>query len=205
MSSLAFCLAGGFALARGRRLGRHTRERALVPALALALVALGAGSFAYHARLTYAGQLLDVQGMYLLGVLLVAGGPWREGRLSGRSAATSAVLLLAGLAAAQWIWPDLRRVLFAVVLVPGIVLEARLAPRSVPLWGGVGAFLLGYAVWLADDRGWWCDPGSWWQGHALWHVLTAGSGALVVEHYRVTAGSKQNATGVVAGGVREAR
>jgi hypothetical protein len=47
---------------------------------------------------------------------------------------------------------------------------------------------LGYAAWLADERGWWCEPTAWWQGHALRHILTAVAGVLAVEHLRVTAG-----------------
>ncbi|HOF62775.1 MAG TPA: ceramidase domain-containing protein [Dermatophilaceae bacterium] len=187
LSSLAFVVAGGAAYRRRRALPPGTRERALAPALAATLVALGAGSLAYHGALTFAGQLLDVQGMYLLGLLLVVGALWRAGTLTARQATAALVVALGVLIAAQVGFPDARRWLFAVVLVPGILLERRLAPSSRPLRLAVLALGVAYAVWVADDRGWWCQSTSWLQGHALWHLLTAVSGGLVVEHYLVTA------------------
>lgn len=187
LSSLAFAVAGIAAYLARRRLPPTSRERALAPILAAVLVALSAGSLAYHGALTFAGQLLDVQGMYLLGILLVAGSLWRASKLTAPQAALASAITLAVLIAAQAIAPDSRRWLFAVVLIPGIVLEARLAPPSRPLRLAIASLLVAYAAWLADDRGWLCDPTSWLQGHALWHLLTAVSGGLLVSHYRVTA------------------
>lgn len=132
LSSLGFCVAAATTAARGRRLGRHTPERVLAPVVALTLVALGAGSLAYHAQLTFAGQVLDVQGMYLLGTLLVVGALWRRGALDATRAAAWAAALLLTLLLAQAILPDARRWLFALVLLPGIVLEWRLAPALAP-------------------------------------------------------------------------
>ena len=190
LSSLAFVVAGGAAYRRRRALPAGSRERVLAPALAATLVALGAGSLAYHGALTFAGQLLDVQGMYLLSLLLVGGALWRAGTLTAGHATAALVAALVALIAAQVAFPDARRWLFAVVLVPGILLERRLAPSSRPLRLAVLALGVAYAVWVADDRGWWCEPTSWLQGHALWHLLTAVSGGLVVEHYVVTARSR---------------
>ena len=198
LSSLAFCIAAVVALipirsadpTSGRRRARHTPEDVLAPVVALTLVALGAGSLAYHARLTFAGQLLDVQGMYLLGTILVAGALWRRGTTTPRGATALALVLLAALLVAQAALPDTRRWLFALVLLPGIALEWGLARRSRPLAAAVLALVIAYAAWLADDRGLWCEPTSWLQGHAVWHVLTAGAGALLVPHYRLTAAAR---------------
>jgi len=203
LSSLGFCVAAATTAARGRRLGRHTPERVLAPVVALTLVALGAGSLAYHAQLTFAGQVLDVQGMYLLGTLLVVGALWRRGALDASRAAAWAAALLLALLLTQAIFPDARRWLFALVLLPGIVLEWRLAPRSRPLAIAVLALGIAYAAWLADDRGLWCEPSSWLQGHALWHLLTALAGGLLVAHYGRTASGHQNAPGANAGGETE--
>jgi hypothetical protein len=206
LSSLAFCVAAVTTMVGRRRLGRHTRERVLAPVVALTLLALGVGSLAYHAQLTFAGQLLDVQGMYLLGTLLVVGGLWRRDTLAAGRAAALAAALLAALLVAQALLPDARRWLFAIVLLPGIVLEWRLAPRSRPLGLAVLALVVAYAAWLADDHDLWCAPASWLQGHALWHLLTALAGGLLAAHYGRTAARPrtasrhQNAPGTIAGG-----
>ena len=89
---------------------------------------VGAGSLAYHGGLTFAGQLLDVQGMYLIAVLLLVGS-CRRTALAER-APSIALALLAALAVVQWALPDSRRWLFAVVLLPAIVAEARRAPQG---------------------------------------------------------------------------
>lgn len=192
LSSLAFCVAALVAADRGRRLARHTPERALAPIVALTLLALGAGSLAYHAQLTFAGQVLDVQGMYLLGTLLTTGALWRRGTLTAARATLLAVALVVGLLGAQAAFPDARRWLFALVLLPGIALEWRLAPQSRPLGCAVVALVIAYAVWLADDRGLWCEPTSWLQGHAVWHLLTAVSGGLLVPHYELAVSPGQH-------------
>ncbi len=182
LSNLAFLVAGATAYRSSRAIDRSRPERALAGAAALATIAVGAGSLAYHGGLTFAGQLLDVQGMYLIAVLLLVGS-CRGSPVADR-ALPLAIALLATLAAIQWVLPGTRRWLFAVVLLPGIVLEARRAPGSPPLRAAVALLILGYAGWLADDRGLWCDPGSLLQGHALWHLATAGSAYLMVRHYR---------------------
>jgi len=203
LSSLAFCVAAAVALrpvrpggpgrpdgsrkASGTVRTRHTPEDVLARIAALVLLSLGVASLTYHAQLSFAGQVLDVQGMYLLGALLVTGALWRHGRISASRATLLAAALVAALLAGQLVFPDARRWLFAVVLVPGVALEVKLAGRSRPLTAAVLTLLAGYAVWLADDRGLWCEPASWVQGHAVWHLLTAVSGGLLVPHYRATA------------------
>ena len=203
LSSLAFCVAAAVALrpvrpggpgrpdgsrkASGTVRTRHTPEDVLARIAALVLLSLGVASLTYHAQLSFAGQVLDVQGMYLLGALLVTGALWRHGRISASRATLLAAALVAALLAGQLVFPDARRWLFAVVLVPGVALEVKLAGRSRPLTTAVLTLLVGYAVWLADDRGLWCEPASWVQGHAVWHLPTAVSGGLLVPHYRATA------------------
>lgn len=182
LSNLAFLVAGATAYRSVRALDPGRPERALARAAALATIAVGAGSLAYHGGLTFAGQLLDVQGMYLIAVLLLVGS-CRRTALAER-APSIALALLAALAVVQWALPDSRRWLFAVVLLPAIVAEARRAPGSPPLRAAVALLTLGYAAWLADERGLWCDPASLLQGHAGWHLATAGSAYLMVRHYR---------------------
>lgn len=181
LSSLSFAVAA-VAILRLPTARQSTPTRSLHRALAAACVALAAGSLAYHARLTMAGQWLDVQGMYLVAVLLVAVYASRHRSWTASRVTVFTVVLLASLALAQAFWPDSRRWVFAVVLLPGIVAEWRTASDRRPLRAGVLTLLIGYAAWLADERGWLCEPTSWAQGHALWHLLTAGAAYLMSVH-----------------------
>ncbi len=191
LTSLTYVLLGVWALAGGVRRPPDRPESGLVAAAGLVLVVLGAGSFWYHGTLTFVGQVLDVQGMYLLGVLLVVGALLRRGVLGARSAIWVYLVTALALLVSQVVSPDSRRVLFAVVLLPGIVLEALPATTGVP-WRSratvpfrVGLVLLvvAYGFWLLDSAGVLCDPTSVWQGHGIWHVLTAVAAVLIVVHY----------------------
>jgi hypothetical protein len=192
LTSLAYVLLGVWALAGGVRGSDLDRPTVLLMrAVGVALVLLGLGSALYHGTLTFAGQVLDVQGMYLLGTLLVTGALVRRGSLTPRAASWLLLVANAVLLATQVGWPDSRRVLFGLVLVPGIVLEAlptttgRAWPVSAttPFRVGLGLLAAAYLLWVLDATGVLCDPTSPWQGHGGWHVLTAASAVLVVAHY----------------------
>ncbi|WP_020142027.1 ceramidase domain-containing protein [Terracoccus sp. 273MFTsu3.1] len=184
-SSLAFVVAGVAAAAVLRPAARP--ERVLVPLLAVALVAVGIGSFAFHATLTLWGQFVDVLPMYAVGCVLLAGALVRLRRVTPRVAVLGGVALLAALGVLLWLWPESRRVLFAAVLLPGIVLELVAAPGRDGgarwLRVGLGLLVTAYALWLLDQAGLLCDPTSPLQGHAAWHVLGAGAGWCLARHW----------------------
>jgi hypothetical protein len=154
-------------------------------------VVLGLSSALYHATLTFLGQWLDVFGMYLLGLLLALGALWRSGRLRGRTAVAIFVVAAVILGVAQYFYPDARRVLFALLLLPGVVLE--LLPRITGggpgsrrwVLASLGTFALAYAIWLLDQSAL-CDPTFPVQGHAVWHVLGAVAVLFVTVHWRRT-------------------
>jgi hypothetical protein len=184
-SSLAFVVAGVATVALVRP--RRRPERVLVPLLGVALVAVGVGSFAFHATLTLWGQFVDVLPMYAVGCVLLAGALVRLGRITPRAAVLGGVALLVALGVLLWLWPDSRRVLFAAVLLPGIVLElvAGRGPDGGARWLhlGLGLLVTAYALWLLDQAGVLCDPMSWLQGHAAWHVLGAAAGWCLARHW----------------------
>ena len=189
-SSLGFLVAGVAAILTLRPAAR--RERTLVVLLGAALVAVGVGSFLFHATLTLWGQFLDVLPMYAVGSVLLAGAVVRLGWVSPRTGTFAGVVLVAMLGATLWLWPESRRGLFAAVLLPGIVLElvrARSSPSS-PRWLYLGLALLmtAYLLWVLDQVGVWCDPTSALQGHALWHLLGAAAGLCLAKHYAVSSG-----------------
>jgi putative Ca2+/H+ antiporter (TMEM165/GDT1 family) len=188
LSSLAFVVLGVWALLQRPAAGR---ERRLVPLSGIALLLLGISSFLYHATLTFVGQWLDVFAMYLVGLLLGLGALWRSGRLSARASIALFIVLAVALGVAQYLYPDARRVLFALVLLPGIVLEltpavAGRGPQS-RRWvvTGLAVFVVAYVIWLLDQSPL-CDPTSWLQGHAIWHTLCAVAVFLVTVHWRHT-------------------
>lgn len=197
-SSLAFVVAGIAVAVRGRRWRAGIAERTLALGLAAALVAVGVGSLALHGTVTYAGQLLDLQGMYLVGLVLAMGALTRSRRLAPTAARTATIAGIATLAVSQYVLPGTRRWLFGALIALGLLAEARARGWSRPLVSGLLVLAAAYAAWLADDRQWLCDPTSWLQGHAIWHLLGALAGFMLAEHYRVA----DPGTAEIAGPVR---
>jgi hypothetical protein len=199
LTSLAYVALGSWAWLRRQALFRaRSQTRALVRSAGAVLVLLGMGSFVYHGTLTLVGQVLDVQGMYLLGMLILLAALVRRGTVAPRVAPWLYVAACAGLAVAQVAAPESRRFLFALVLLPGIVLEALpsttgvavRSPQTVAYRTGVGLLVAAYTVWLLDNAGIACAPTSVLQGHGLWHVLTAVAAVLLVSHYLGTPGGR---------------
>ena len=86
--------------------------------------------------------------------------------------------------------PDVRRWLFAVVLIAAIVIElgfARPRRKGVRLsyyFAGIAAKTVAFTIWNLDQHGTLCAPESLWQGHAAWHLLGATSLWLTFQYYR---------------------
>ena len=153
-------------------------------------IMVGIGSVLLHATLTLWGQFFDVLGMYLVGsfMLVRAVARWRS--ISDKSANVMYVVLCAALTIVLIIEPDVRRWLFAVVLVLAIVIELAFA-RPLRTGALVRFYLLGilakgiaFAIWIMDQQGTLCAPDSLVQGHAIWHLLGALSIWLNFSYYR---------------------
>jgi hypothetical protein len=187
-SSFAFVVVAILTLARPRvrsALGLH--HAAL---LSFALIATGLGSAWYHASLTFAGQVLDVTGMYLIATFLILH------RLASRIPAGPGVVVaihavVNALLLAIQIWlPPARRVVFAAILAGAIILEAKSPARGRGfLTASVSTMLAGFFFWLLDWSGALCAPDSLAQGHALWHVLGATSAFLLLRRYEEEGGA----------------
>ena len=186
-SSLAFVLVGAV-IAHSRAwagAGGEGNRMAVDPVyrriFGYALVATGLGSYFYHASLTFAGQVCDMTGMYLLITFALL---YALGRAGSAGAVMAYVLGNVALMAFQVRFPDLRRYVFGGLVIAVLWLEtrARIADRRW-LWRGAGALGLGFAIWVADITRVACAPGSLAQGHAAWHILGASAGWFLFRYY----------------------
>jgi hypothetical protein len=147
--------------------------------LGVAAIIVGIGSVLLHATLTLWGQFFDVLGMYLVsGFFLVSAlAKWR--RIPDRRAMIYYGLLCAALVAILYALPEVRRWLFAVVLLAVIILELVFARPLRPqvrtgyYVAGLVANIVAFTIWNLDQRGQLCAPESLLQGHAVWHLLGA--------------------------------
>lgn len=151
---------------------------------------VGLGSVLLHATLTLWGQFFDVMGMYLTSgfMLVCAIARWRS--LSGRQAAIVYVVVVSALITMLYAVPEVRRFLFAAVLVVAIATELRLArPRRKQVrlsyyLSGIATKAVAFTIWNLDQSGTLCAPESLLQGHAVWHLLGATSLWLTFLYYR---------------------
>ncbi|MEW5737963.1 MAG: ceramidase domain-containing protein [Myxococcota bacterium] len=190
-SSLGFCVAG---LVMAVELFRRRDARGLRPVeaatFAVAVFLVGATSAFYHASLTFLGQSLDVQSMYLLALLAVAvnvdalrpGAPRRFGLVYVGLNVVLGVLLLAV--------PVLRRYAFGLALGSIVVTEVLLRRRTLRDWplsmllGAAAVQGVAFFIWVMDLTHTWCAPDSLVQGHAAWHLLGAVASYMLWRYYR---------------------
>ncbi len=146
---------------------------------------LGPGSAAMHAATTRWSGRVDVLSMYLF-ILWVIAFAWvrlRDGSERDFLRLYVPATLLLGLPhLAGWI-PFSSDLLFAGLIVTAGALEVavrrahpeRQAKRGY-LLGGAACFLLAFGIWIPSRTGGpLCAPDSLVQGHAIWHLLCAGS------------------------------
>ena len=197
-SNLAYVLVGLYALGLG--LWDFRRQRPLTsgylvrtPAFSFlfggACIYLGLASGYFHASLTRSGQRWDVAAMYapLLAILALGAGRWLPG-VEGRRPTWplfAGTAIVAGYLLFVYKW-SMRSgiVLPNLILATGaLTLPDLLIRRGQWQWRWLGFAMLTLAVaricWLLDVAGKFSGPDDWWQGHAIWHLLTAASLALL--------------------------
>jgi len=186
-SSLAFALAG-LLIAHARTTpgrNRMASEPAWRRLYGYALVAIGLGSYFYHASLSFAGQVCDMSGMYLLITFALVYGVTRRRRVRLDVVTGGYILLNLCLLAFQVAFPDLRRYVFAALVLAVIALESKtgVAASRKWLWRAVGLMGLAFVVWVLDITKLACSSTSLLQGHALWHLMAAAAGACLYGYY----------------------
>lgn len=190
-SSFGYVLIGFLMIGlAGGRNGASAMPPLAVRTLGLTAIIVGLGSALLHATLTLWGQFLDVLGMYLVGSFLLVRALSRWRRIpDGRAIALYAALC--GLLVAVLIMlPEVRRWLFAVLLILAILVELvfarplRPGARLAYYLGGICAMVVAFGFWILDQQGVVCAPHSLLQGHAVWHALGATSLWLSFSYYR---------------------
>jgi dihydroceramidase len=158
--------------------------------LGVTSIIVGVGSGLLHGTLTLWGQFLDVLGMYLLGSFLLISAIARWRGFPDSAAITLYVALCAALVTALLTLPEVRRWLFAVLLILAIVTEMAFARPSRPnarvalYLGGLITMAIAFGIWVLDQTGVLCAPTSLIQGHAVWHLFGAASLWLTFSYYR---------------------
>jgi Ceramidase len=190
-SSYAYAFAGFFMIvqSQGRTWKSRFRSEAAT-AFGLTAIFVGLGSVLLHATLTLWGQFFDVMGMYLTGGFMLVSGVSRWRGWPARLAIIAYLTLVSSLVLVLYGFPDVRRWLFAVVLVAAIAVELGFArPRRARVqvsyyFAGIATKATAFAIWTLDQQGTLCTPGSLFQGHAVWHLLGATSLWLTFLYYR---------------------
>ena len=189
-TSLAFVIVGVWGLLVASRLKSARLEKRLIGVFAAVAVFIGLSSFFYHGTLTFLGQFLDIFSMYVFGTLLILGALLRRGYVKPVIGIVLFIAVNIALGYVQYVYPDSRRILFALILIPGIILE--FVPIGKPgydrkyLYLGIMSLIVAYGIWSLDQNGILCWPDSVLQGHGLWHILTAVAVGMVMLHYRRT-------------------
>lgn len=189
VSSLAFLAVAALVLAdsRAQRLGGGREDgdaRAPGAPLVFALLVIGGGSAFYHASLSFAGQFVDVFGMYLLATFIIAASLRRGRVIASGTLGAGYVAANAMLAIALFVMPSIRRQVFAALVIAGVALELRGGARGRRrLLAAVALLGAGFALWALDLTRVACAPASWAQGHAAWHVLGAAAAWQLWRYY----------------------
>jgi hypothetical protein len=179
-SNLPYIAVGLWILNRSKK-----RDAMSAGGLGPVSVVVGVTSFAFHASYTFAGQVLDYAGMFLLIGWALARGLLRAHTLSEPEAKRFWAGLFAASLAALFVFRAAGWGVQTLVLVQTLalaVLEIRLmivkrdAPSYASFWLMQLLLAAAYGCWHLDHADFACAPDNHWlQFHAIWHVITAGA------------------------------
>lgn len=155
------------------------------------VVLIGLGSWFYHASLTFVGQAMDIQGMYLLITFAVLHSISRLRKVKTLAFILVYICFNVVLLGVQITEPGARRYIFAALVVATLFCEYSIwrhqgltaNPRF--LFAALIFLLVGFCIWALDITHRWNSPNGFFQGHAVWHVLSALSAGCLYLHYQV--------------------
>ncbi len=190
-SSYGYAFVGFLIIVLSRRADwRSGFDRDAAALFGVTAIFVGLGSALLHATLSLWGQFFDVTGMYFISAFMLVAALTRWRNLSRRQATVLYLGLVAVLLALLYAVPEVRRWLFAVVLIAAIAVEMGFArPRRPGIRTrfyviGMAIQAIAFAIWNLDQHGIVCAPESLWQGHAAWHLLGASALWLTFVYYR---------------------
>jgi hypothetical protein len=157
-------------------------SRHLLILFGVAYIAVGIGSFIYHASFIFFGEEIDDDSMYLIGMFLVLFELARITKISTRQFLLIYFFSNIFFEAVIYFFPVIRGGLFAILIVVSTSIElyirqASSTDQEVRLTNKANLiFFSAYFIWILDKTHILCYPDSLFQGHAIWHLLTAYAG-----------------------------
>jgi hypothetical protein len=177
-------------LANNRPQIRNSLSTKLLYIYGLAHIAVGVGSFLYHSTFTFFGEQMDDDSMYLVASFILLFSIADRKVFSTRNFLKNYLILNIILELLILKFPVVRGLVFATLIIAATVSEiskSRAKNRATKYDSSfylvsLAIFTLAYAFWILDYTRIWCHPESLYQGHAIWHVLTALAGVVMVKH-----------------------
>jgi hypothetical protein len=153
--------------------------RTILIIFGLATIAIGIGSFLYHASFTFIGMEMDDDSMYLVASFLLLFSLSYFKDITRKMFIFYYPFINIILALIIYLLPAIRGDLFAFIIMI-VLYTLQKAIKKKIVFGNlrylvisVGLFLLGYMFWIPDYKKIYCHPNGLFQGHALWHVFSA--------------------------------
>jgi hypothetical protein len=150
--------------------------------IAAAQIMIGLGSFFFHGTGTFAGEIVDQIGMFMLSALILCCSLAQARVWSPQHTVSRYLAIVVASTAAIFVVRPLGIPIFAVQLVVGLGWQIALWSKTegearrdhVVFFRALGVFLCSFAIWITDITGLVCNPHNHLvTGHAIWHVLNA--------------------------------
>lgn len=156
--------------------------RKLLILFGLASIAVGIGSFIYHASFIFLGEQLDDDSMYLIGSYMLFFAIAHHRKLSTGIFILYFMGLNISFELLIFFFPVIRGMLFGILIVASLMItQAYLRKGLVKdekqhFTIAIELFAAAYLIWILDKTHYLCYPNSFFQGHAIWHILSAVAG-----------------------------
>ncbi|HET7528989.1 MAG TPA: ceramidase domain-containing protein [Candidatus Saccharimonadales bacterium] len=175
-SSLLISFAGIYIL-------RQRRHQYSAP-LGWAAILLGISSAVYYATDTFAGQLADLGGMFLLASLMIAAGLRVKKLWPTLITGAGVPIILTAIFRTVGNF-NIGIPLFTILLATALYFELRLKTKKRFYALAFAAFAAGFIFWWLDYKRIWCSPGSshYINGHAVWHIFNAVALLMLDKYY----------------------